>query len=132
MERLTAEKLLKPRYKLIALYPQCQWELGEILIVESDGELYSPIGGYVQSKYIVKEKEALKYNSIFKLLDWWMDRKIEELPEYVKYPSGRIIKPKWEWSAQERCYLAYNGFSNFELMPSSEKEYSDFKINTNH
>lgn len=83
----TPEELLKPRYKLIADYPGCGYEVGTILEVAEDGELYSRIAGYQLSVVKIMESEVIKFSHLIHKLEWWEDREERELPKYI-----RIIK----------------------------------------
>lgn len=64
---MTIENLLKPRYKVIADYPNSIYSIGEI--IECDAE---------------EDCTLHKWPAIFKKLEWWEDRKPENMPEYVR------------------------------------------------
>jgi hypothetical protein len=73
---LSKEEILKPRYKVIADYPSQAFEMGNIIIGTS---AYLVKGeGFCNSGYMQE------YPHLFKKLEWWEERKIEDLPEYVK------------------------------------------------
>lgn len=71
--------LLNPRYKVIADYPGCPYSMGDII---------EPIGGDNWDCYARPTIKGLtepdKYSANFKKLQWWEERKREEMPEYVK------------------------------------------------
>lgn len=70
---MTPENLLKPRYKVIADYPGSRYKIDRI-ISEREG---------------LKDYDAPndfdKYPAIFKLIEWWEERKEEDMPDYVKW-----------------------------------------------
>lgn len=66
------EELMKPRYKVIADYPQSIWRIG--LNVPD-----FPI------EYL--EKNFKPYPHLFRELKWWEERTESEMPEYVKLPD---------------------------------------------
>lgn len=79
-EEKKIEDLLKPRYKVIALWPTCStsMKVGNIIVYDDefdifwiDGNAYNP-------------KNVKLYPHLFKPLAWWEDRKPEEMPKYVK------------------------------------------------
>jgi len=93
---MTKEELLKPRYKVIALFPLCDLKLGDIISFETP---HVPVASYCalngnQIKYAVPEETIKDYPHLFKPLQWWEDRNLADLPEYVKCietPDQRII-----------------------------------------
>lgn len=80
------EELLKPRYKVIAEYPQGFFKEGEIVYTFCDAK--SPY----RTWYISTEENGRvwqhgsceKYPKVFKKLEWWEERKETDMPEYVK------------------------------------------------
>jgi len=80
---MTVEELLLPRYKVIADYPDCPYVVGVIIHCEIDPEG----GNYLNvADYWVYHPE--KYPHIFQPLQWWEERKLEDMPEYVNYNGG--------------------------------------------
>jgi hypothetical protein len=87
--------LLVPRYKVIADYPGCPYDIGVILIADENGELYNETYGYTQSAIKIMAKDAERFKHLVKPLQWWEERKPEEMPEYVKclkYPGPPLIE----------------------------------------
>lgn len=80
--------LLKPRYKVIADYPGSDFEIGAILT--KYGMLYDyeiePGRHRSYSDHMIEG-----YSHLFQKLEWWQDRKPEEMPKYVKSISGHDI-----------------------------------------
>lgn len=97
---MTPDELLKPRYKVIADYPNSRFKIGDILfkyIYPSSESIYT----YVTNPEIPLKGTSLspeyveKMNHLFKPLQWWEDRKAEDMPGYVKDERG-VFKVK-EW-----------------------------------
>lgn len=63
--------LMTPRYKVIGRYPDSPFEVGEIITKDTCFQ----IGDF---------DELVDYPSNFRPLEWWEDRKPEEMPMYVK------------------------------------------------
>lgn len=117
-------ELLKPRYKVIADWPGMKFDVGEILF-----ESYTK---GLTNDYI-KNGWCDKYPHLFKPLQWWEDRKPEEMPKYLK------LKPGQEWVSKPIHYiLAYDvicpdkesgtfqpQLENF--IPATETEYNNQK-----
>lgn len=81
---LTVEQLLSPRYKVIADYPGCPYDIGAILHVDGDGELFSPTLGYSWKLVRIMQISANKFPHLIKPLQWWGYRQPEEMPMYLK------------------------------------------------
>lgn len=84
---------MQPRYKVIADYPGNEFKVGEILEEAHDGAriISQNTGVYIDWM------KVKKYPHLFKPLEWWEDRKPEDMPEFVK------LHPKaWEGSAINR------------------------------
>lgn len=88
--------LTAPRRKVIAPYPNCPFEVGDILIfipgftIRMDGTpesiTYSDV--YKSGNNIVLAGEVDKCTANFRKMFWWEDRKEEEMPEFLKYKNG--------------------------------------------
>lgn len=79
------EELMRRRYKVIAQYPFSAHPTGEIIKATTSGTYFD------------------QYPHLFKKLEWWEDRKLEEMPEYLTcqspdfvFKKGDVIKvDKW-------------------------------------
>jgi hypothetical protein len=131
------QELLKPRYKVIADYPASEYPVGYII----ESETFS-IGDVDHNCY--------NYPHLFKRLEWWKNRTIEEL-ESVKYVKvikyrgywlvGDIVHAKFEIKSEGRgLYTGYNigrkpNYGHYqpieELEPATEEEYLSFINQTN-
>lgn len=78
------EDLLKPRWKVIADYPKSLYHVGDILNAgwRSEDLIYCDHDG----------PRWRDYPHLFRKLEWWEDRKPEDMPEYVKL-EGKYYKP---------------------------------------
>lgn len=75
---MSIEDLLKPRYKVIADYPDSECFVGTI--IEQSGDRYRDELGFL----LQQTNKPEHYPVIFKELGWWEMRKVEDMPEYVK------------------------------------------------
>jgi len=80
---MTKEELLKPRWKVIADYPGALFEIGYVIAAYENGVAYIVEG----DSYSMNDFPAL-----FKKLEWWEERKMEDMPEYIKYVTGTFYK----------------------------------------
>lgn len=88
---LTKEELLKPRYKVIADYPFNPYNIGDLVVFSDSMESFHLTttwfwdeGEKMESDNYSSIKTIEKYPHLFQPLPWWSDRKIEDLPDYVK------------------------------------------------
>lgn len=89
---MTPQELLKPRYKAIADWPFMEQYLVEV------GKIYSHDWNNKMAKINGDAFSTLpldKYPHLFKKLEWWEDRKVEDMPGYVKHADGQIEKVLW-------------------------------------
>lgn len=124
---MTPEQLMQPRYKVIADYPGNKLEVRSILdqgirdCFNCDGIIYH-------------ESILKKYPHIFKPLQWWEERKLKEMPEYVKclkspdkiIEPGSVLKVAWN----DHGGKADNGPWIFPYTncyePATEAEYTTY------
>ena len=128
---MTPEELLIPRFKVISDYPESPFSIGDILKYNSVLDMYI----YFYEDGDVISINPKYYPAIFKPLEWWEERSIEELPEYVKNADGvyktyfsipskngslwewQVVHPTKEYGA-EIMYILDN-----KMEPSTEEEY---------
>ena len=125
---LSKEELLKPRYKVIADFPQWSsfaYKKGDILELKG---IHFVGRGTTRS---INEKDIDLYPSVIKKLEWWEDRKIEDMPEYVRHcVNNRVFKvKKWKYDYGE--LIAYEsiiigGIRASWLTPATREEYEQF------
>lgn len=114
---MSVEELLKPRYKVEGPYPGSRYKVGDM--VESLGENRFDL--YKDGVTYYNEPELKKYPQLFRLMNWWEDRRPEDMPEYV-----RIVKTtasglpchsihKVDKYLKRSCYVKYGEFFSFNL-----------------
>jgi hypothetical protein len=81
---LSVDELLKPRYKVIADYPDNKNKVGDIITLQTaqTKAAHELVCGWYD-----------KYPAIFQPLEWWQEREPDEMPEYLKDTrDGEIVK----------------------------------------
>ena len=141
---MKVEELLMPRIEVIADYPSSPYYVGEIK---------DRLGDNVAAHFA-------KYPHLFRKLNWWEERKVEDMPEYVKviangcsFNAGTILKANnWGVYPDEGnnfgnegdyyCLLITTEESSTHdkgeevkmnmrnVLPATEQEYNDY-INSN-
>jgi hypothetical protein len=114
----TVEELLKPRYKVIADYPESPFKIGRIY---DYGEALPGPG--------LSSFEP--YPHLFRKLEWWEDRKPEEIPKYYNYPAkggiyktqflpqGGVVMLDFKPTETVSCRLEH-------CLPATEEQYLDY------
>lgn len=98
---LSAEELLKPRYKVINSFPFSPHYIGQVILDPADN--YYSEGGTERKNYPLHTMPHL-----FKKLEWWMQRTIEEMPEYVKEVEDRDVFKIQEWAIiKDRMFMIF-------------------------
>src|SRR5438477_4551077 len=82
---MNKEELMRPRYKVIADYPLSSLSLGSTIVPRDPMSACVVQGG---AWFI----DLNKYPHLFKKIEWWEERKPEEMPEYVRVNSGIVCK----------------------------------------
>ncbi len=100
--------LLQPRYKVIADYPyNKRHRVGQIIA--------EPLESFYD-----------KYPYIFRKLEWWEERTVEEMPKYVKYIGTKKVGKVFRW-ADNNSFVFVDYKDNREdvrgLLPATEQEY---------
>lgn len=130
---MTPEELLKPRYRVIADYPNSGYDIGDILT--PDREYWSK-----ENSIRLCAEDVSQYPHLFQKLEWWQERKPEEMPEYVKLMMGEAVGyvhkvEKWKGvnCNGQPLYLYYNRV-NFlstacvsETLPATADEYNHYQ-----
>ena len=126
---LSTEELLKPRYKVIADYPNSDWKLNEILdrdwSWDGDDE-----NGFAHS--------ISQYPHLFKKLEWWEEREEKDMPEYVKHKIDsevyKLQKQSETTPSDAYCIKRasigtesyYQWVSLYDLLPATYEEYEQY------
>lgn len=131
---LSTEELLKPRYKVIADYPNSDYHTGEIL--DRDWGF-----GF---KHKISD-----YPHLFKRLFWWQEREENDMPEYVKIGDCmdeveyEVIKVggycEYHFHEGDFFGIKYKnggGYITTDLLPATREEYEQYhqskKYHLNH
>lgn len=79
----SVEELLKPRYRVIADYPGSAFQIDQIIVPELVNERHEFPSGVIL--------KLTAFPHLFRKLEWWEDRKPEEMPEYVEYAENGMV-----------------------------------------
>ena len=141
---MTVEELLKPRYKVIAQYPNTPYEISDLVNISDDGNLFHAITTWVgpdgqlieQQKYYHSIETLQKYPHLFKQLEWWEDRKLEEMPEYVKRVNGQegvsgvipfsMFRKEYEPYEDAELEWTCGSYHISLFVPATEAEYTNY------
>lgn len=117
---MSIEHLMQLRYKVIADWPNNGWKIGTII---SDGNpLYYD-----------------KYPHLYKKLQWWEERKVEDMPEYIKYISNGKVYKAIKYLERNSLVLIKDDYWKIEIknqlgepfwMPATEEDYQSYIIKT--
>lgn len=120
---MSIEKLLSPRYKVIVDYPNSIYKVGEV-VQQSGKEFFN-------TDFFDKYPQ-------FQKLEWWQERKREEMPEYVKFAhSNTVLKVDAHGFGiymesmvkNDNYFIADEAGHYYALfLPSTKEEYEAFKI----
>ena len=105
---MTKEELLKPRYKVIADYPQHYFKGedkdNEYKFIEGDILAYGKVNNSMTYRRIGRcgymsvgipcESNPELYPKIFRKLEWWEEREEKDMPEYVKVKRASLVPKK--------------------------------------
>lgn len=114
------EALLVPRYRVLADYPNSNYKVGDTIYDNGKTEALNQNGTAV----FFTNKWLELFPSIFKKLEWWQDRKMEELPKYIKHPTGDIeaIEPFLVHFLSDSLWS-----HSSNLLPATTKEFKAFQ-----
>lgn len=123
---MTPEDLMKPRYKVIADFPQ--WSSFKYKI----GDLLEKLGihfvGSGTSRGI-NENEIDLYPAIFKKLEWWEERKESDMPQYVKkgerFYDLSNANEKYPDSFMFDYPMTEHWVAYYDCLPATKEEYEN-------
>lgn len=131
---LPIEQLLMPRYMVIADFWNNPFSLGQVLILEYNRAQKVWFYNLVENDgfRIIYEIEFKEYPHLFRPMPWYEGRKVEEMPEYLKYPSAPNpevfpvfkvnkwvdVSGKWEYGFNGKLVDLQNDF-----IPATSEEY---------
>lgn len=114
--------LLKPRFKVIALWPNTEYQVGDILSPE-----------YYIEKTI---KWCESFPHLFKRLEWYEERKTDDLPMYLKHKEGDFFHKVERWLGLNAYGNPLYEFIDMEklprvitpkvMLPATESEYLQY------
>jgi len=134
---MSTDDLLKPRYKVIADYPFSYYDVDSILLFD----FYHTPNGVVHFN---------EYPHLFKKLEWYEERKVEDMPDYLKFeerlsitsygddvePEIHKVKKHWDtsmtndWRNKDiRCFISEWHNTTYyygAFIPATEQEYLSF------
>ncbi len=143
-----SEDLMKPRYKVVADYPQSNYKVGTIIEFQDEKQSWftgtldwvsKPYsnGGYTA---IVCIKQFEPYPHIFKPLEWWEERSESEVPLFVKnVGNGRVAKVRFDLQETSSWFMYLDGevhpyapggsaLVDTHWLPATEEEYKQYKL----
>jgi len=122
---MSNEELLKTRIKVLADWPGVAGIVIPNTIVNVDDEFTEDMFWIGGEPFLIDKIRDYPY--LFKELEWWENREINELPDYVKY-QNQIYKVKDKFNASVRCEK--HPYDNKGLdadwgscLPATEKDY---------
>ncbi len=101
---LSVEKLLEQRFKVIADYPHSPYKIGDLVEIPDSSTSYHCTTTKAYNSFTEEMCDSANYFSIlqienykhlFRKLEWWEERDISEMPEYVKEEGGKIYLASW-------------------------------------
>lgn len=130
---------MKPRFKVIADYPDSPFGVGQILplIFKAAGWRYEYVT-YEGQDYI-SESQLKEYPHLFKEMEWFEDRKKEDMPKYIKSKrTGNIgVVEKWNMSKESKAVDTYASVGSYcwfvtGIEPCTEQQYTDYVNQRNY
>lgn len=123
---MSNEELMRPRYKVIADYPGNIMPVGSIFWDDVESiEIITPTGSRsVQGSYPYRNKD--KFPHLFKKLEWWEDRRPEDMPKYLNCPSRKMFFRVERW---HKSYFIIDGRQKMQYrnyIPASQAEYEQY------
>lgn len=129
---MTIEELLKPRIKVIAPMPLMKNKVGDFLkcIIDGNGVSFG-IHAVDNCIHFYDIEEFKQWPYIFKELEWWKERKVGDMPAYLKdVISGKIYKvSEYIYSESQICsdFATIDGWNMlYDCMPATEQEYNTY------
>lgn len=144
---MTKDELLKPRWKVIADYPYCPYQIGDMVEVSDLGihfhctttKVYNSFNAEMENQVNYFSIELIKnFPHLFRELHWSEDREISDLPKYVKgvdgYYKGKTFKIA-HLSQNGRIWHVDNEIEHqtflrwaTDFIPADESDYNDYLL----
>lgn len=132
---MKVEELLKPRYKVIAPWPDADYEVGDIIqLTDGGGECDEFYSTDEDGKFLEWERFYLTFPHLFKKLEWHEERSKNDMPKYIRWthPATKEVSffEVFQWlSNSAGVYVAdireYHLFIK-DFLPATEQEYNDY------
>ncbi len=126
-------ELLAPRYIVIGLYPNCKLLPNYILYPTDEGKYK------VEDNLLVKSSYLDTFPHLFRKLQWYEQRVLAEMPDYVKDTNGGEVYKVWEYELKSLSVTIWMNEPNIycqdgkhtthleHFNPSSLVEFMEFK-----
>ena len=114
---MTVEQLMMPRYKVTNNWPSMRdFELHQVVTLDKEFSpqyrMWTITDCQGERNYITKFFD--NYPHLFQPLPWWAERKVEDMPEYVKDGNGEVYKIKeWDNFSSPHIYVDTTIHSNW-------------------
>lgn len=130
------KELLRKRVIVTNYYPNCPFEVGEILYIvdENRGEAEPYYYNWERGDRSILVIEVEKSTACFREMGWFENRTKEDLPAYVRTYDMRYFKVDWQKSHDGQpqywtiCFEDNIGGRYFtsQLLPATQKEYENY------
>lgn len=92
---MTPEELMKPRFKVIADYPGSHFGDNQVLNLNYNNRegLWEYTWAEHDGMYDISEASLKEYPHLFRPLQWWEERDVKDMPEYVKWTKNWDSNP---------------------------------------
>lgn len=123
---MNTEELLKPRYKVIADYPNSPYTVGDVYKFKKKlrNSFYEKENGFSPANLYAPDQ----YPHLFRKLEWWEERNETDLPQYVKH--GQNGKPRKVVRIYRENIIEFEGGRtrrlNEKYLPSTLEEYTNY------
>jgi hypothetical protein len=92
---LTVEELMKPRFEVIADYPNNPYEINDVLTKIDGIQIYS------NGRRGMSITDLESFPNLFREMEWWEIRPEQDMPKYIKwvddYGDHEVLKvEEWE------------------------------------
>ncbi len=120
-EQQKVNELMKPRYKVIADYPKSCFTIDEVV--------------HGESIFGIEVKNYSEFPAIFRKLEWWEERNIEDMPKYVKYVSDGKVYEAIKYLDRNSLVLLMDDYWKIEIrnelgepfwMPATSHDYENY------
>jgi len=123
---MTPEELLKPRYKVIADWPGSNLKIGTTLRQEIT-DYYSFEED--EKAFTTHRKNLDQYPHLFRKLQWWEERTLEEMPQYIKFDNIVYKTIEWRIGVEMECRTIGNrgAAPARKFLPATEQDYLTYQ-----